>query len=134
MSNVYGVAYTGITYAAVHNLYGSLFPVEYLLSNKEMGALYRECIITTDYYALNNNACCANNDAQLSTETLQHSMRPCIKIMELINIYLPTSTAFPVFSYRLRYIVGLGLVEMAVVHHPKPTIYHNLYENTGPVI
>ena len=29
MSNVYRVAYTGITYAAVHNLYGSLFPVEY---------------------------------------------------------------------------------------------------------
>ena len=37
----------------------------------------------------------------------------------------------PVFSYRLRYIVGFGLVEMAISTNPKPTIYRNLYENTG---
>ena len=37
-----------------------------------------------------------------------------------------------VFSYKLRYIVGFGLVEMAISTNPKPTIYHNLYENTGP--
>ena len=36
-----------------------------------------------------------------------------------------------VFSYKLRYIVGFGLVEMAISTNPKPTIYRNLYENTG---
>ena len=35
-----------------------------------------------------------------------------------------------VFSYKLRYIVGFGLVEMAISTNPKPTIYRNLYENT----
>ena len=41
----------------------------------------------------------------------------------------------PVFSYKLRYIVGVGLVEMAILTNPKPTIYHNLLENTarGPL-
>ena len=38
----------------------------------------------------------------------------------------------PVFSYKLRYIVGFGLVEMAISTNPKPTIYRNLYENTDP--
>ena len=36
----------------------------------------------------------------------------------------------PVFSYKLRYIVGFWLVEMAISTNPKPTIYRNLYENT----
>ena len=40
----------------------------------------------------------------------------------------------PVFSYKLRYIVGLGLVEMAISTNPKPTIYRNLYGNTGPAV
>ena len=38
-----------------------------------------------------------------------------------------------VFSYKLRYIVGFGLVEMVISTNPKPTIYRNLYENTAPV-
>ena len=38
----------------------------------------------------------------------------------------------PVFSYKLGYIIGFGLVEMAISTNPKPTIYRNLYENTGP--
>ena len=38
----------------------------------------------------------------------------------------------PVFSYKLRYIVGFWLVEMAISTSQKPTIYRNLYENTGP--
>ena len=38
-----------------------------------------------------------------------------------------------VFSYKLRYIVGFWLVETAVSTNQKPTIYRNLYENTGPV-
>ena len=37
-----------------------------------------------------------------------------------------------VFSHKLRYIVGFGLVEMAISTNPKPTIYRNLYENTRP--
>ena len=40
----------------------------------------------------------------------------------------------PVFSYKLRYIVGFWLVEMAISTNQKPTIYRNLYENTDPVI
>ena len=32
----------------------------------------------------------------------------------------------------LRYIVGLWLVEMAISTNQKPTIYCNLYKNTGP--
>ena len=39
----------------------------------------------------------------------------------------------PVFSYKLRYIVGFWLVEMAISTNQKPTIYRNLYENTAPV-
>ena len=39
----------------------------------------------------------------------------------------------PAFSYKLRYIVGFGLVEMAISTNPKPTIYRNLYGNAGPV-
>ena len=38
----------------------------------------------------------------------------------------------PVFSYKLRYIVGFWLVEMTISTNQKPTIYRNLYENTGP--
>ena len=37
-----------------------------------------------------------------------------------------------VFSYKLRYIVGLRLVEMNISTNPKPVIYRNLYENAGP--
>ena len=29
-------------------------------------------------------------------------------------------------------MVGFELVEMAISTNPKPTIYRNLYENTGP--
>ena len=42
------------------------------------------------------------------------------------------SSAGPVFSYKLRYIVGFWLVEMAISTNQKPTIYRNLYENTAP--
>ena len=40
----------------------------------------------------------------------------------------------PVFSYKLRYIVGFWLVEMAISTNPKPTIYRNLYENTDLIL
>ena len=36
-----------------------------------------------------------------------------------------------VFSYKLRYIIGFGLVGIAISTNPKPTIYRNLYVNTG---
>ena len=45
------------------------------------------------------------------------------------SAYLDWNMAGPVFSYKLRYIVGFGLVEMVI---SKSTIYRNLYENTGP--
>ena len=38
----------------------------------------------------------------------------------------------PVFSYKLRYIVGFWLVEMTISTNQKPTIYRNLYGNTAP--
>ena len=34
-------------------------------------------------------------------------------------------------TYKLRYIVGFWLVEMAISTNQKPTIYRNLYENTA---
>ena len=37
----------------------------------------------------------------------------------------------PVFSYKLRYIVGFELVEMVISTNSKPTIYRHFYENTG---
>ena len=36
----------------------------------------------------------------------------------------------PVFSYKLRYILGFWLVET----NQKPTIYRNLYENTSQAV
>ena len=41
-------------------------------------------------------------------------------------------SSWPVFSYKLRYIVGFWLVETAVSTNQKPTMYRNLYVNTGP--
>ena len=49
-------------------------------------------------------------------------------------LHIESCTSGPVFSYKLRYIVGFWLVEMAISTNQKPTIYRNLYENTGPVI
>ena len=43
------------------------------------------------------------------------------------------SSPGPVISYKLRYIVGFGLVEMDISTNPKPTMYRNLYEITDPV-
>ena len=39
-----------------------------------------------------------------------------------------------VFSYKLRYIIGFGLVGIAISTNPKPTIYRNLYVNTAHVL
>ena len=58
-------------------------------------------------------------------------------ILSVYSLHLPLSLNHTkwqsgVFSYKLRYIVGFGLVEMDISTNPKPTIYRNLYENTGP--
>ena len=54
------------------------------------------------------------------------------KINEIIfHAWIKRKTR-PVFSYKMRYIVGYGLIEMAISTNPKPTIYRNLHENTGP--
>ena len=37
----------------------------------------------------------------------------------------------PVFSFKLRYILGFWLVEMVISTNQKPTIFRNLNENTG---
>ena len=59
-----------------------------------------------------------------------------VNARENILIKPLTKPAWPqcenVFSYKLRYIVGFGLVEMTISTNPKPTIYPNLYENTVP--
>ena len=59
--------------------------------------------------------------------TLNYVPQGCLN--GIINNY---NTPGPVFSYKLGYIVGFGLVEIAISTNPKPTIYRNLYENTGP--
>ena len=46
--------------------------------------------------------------------------------------HLSLSYSEAVFSYKLRYIVGFWLVEMAISTNQKPTIYRSLYENTDP--
>ena len=45
-------------------------------------------------------------------------------------IWICTATG-SVLSYKLRYIVGFWLDEMAISTNQKPTIYRNLYENTA---
>ena len=52
-----------------------------------------------------------------------------IALAETGSILEATYPAGPVFSYKLRYIVGFWLVEMAISTNQKPTIYRNLYEN-----
>ena len=54
----------------------------------------------------------------------------CDKDYVLIGTQM--GVAGPVFSYKLRSIVGFWLVEMAISTNRKPTIYRNLYENTAP--
>ena len=52
--------------------------------------------------------------------------------MVYTKIFKRSKRSDPVFSYKLRYIVGFWLVEMAISTNQKPTIYRDLYENTGP--
>ena len=42
-----------------------------------------------------------------------------------------TNAPGPVFSYKLRYIIG-WLVEMPISTNHKPIIYRNLCDNSGP--
>ena len=48
-----------------------------------------------------------------------------------MQVFRPTAYG-PLFSYKLRYIVGFEFVDIAISTNPKPTIYRNLYENVGP--
>ena len=48
-----------------------------------------------------------------------------------INIWVQWGISGLVFLYKLQYIVGFRLVEMAISTNPKPRKYRNLYENTG---
>ena len=56
-----------------------------------------------------------------------------MKFYRFLDVYQVTVPG-PVFSYKLRYIVGFWLVEMAISTNQKSTIYRNLYENTAPAI
>ena len=56
----------------------------------------------------------------------------CTSNSHILSTLLHIKTSGPLFSYKLRYIVGFGLVEMSISTNPKPTIYRNLYENTDP--
>ena len=58
----------------------------------------------------------------------QWFIHPFFSALSVKQFYLPG----PVFSYKLRYIVGFWLVEMAISTNQKPTTYRNLYENTAP--
>ena len=40
----------------------------------------------------------------------------------------------PVFSYMLRYIVGFGMVEMAISINRKPTVYRQFVASSGPAM
>ena len=53
--------------------------------------------------------------------------------MYIISHVYINSLQDAIFSYKLRYIVGFWLVEMAISTNQEPSIYRNLYENTGPV-
>ena len=78
------------------------------------------CLQHLLYTALIPRMCCKNFDT-MSTGVGSFNCR-------LFNDW----NSGPVFSYKLRYIVGFWLVEMAISTNQKSTIYRNLYENTGP--
>ena len=54
--------------------------------------------------------------------------------MSKISLYYHRNLPGSSFSYKLRYIVGFCLVEIAISANQKPTIYRNLYEKTDPAI
>ena len=59
----------------------------------------------------------------------------CIKVLKTLKartIIAGFKSPGSVFSYKLRYIVGFWLAEMAISTNQKPTIYRNLYENKDP--
>ena len=60
----------------------------------------------------------------------------CESAVHIIQQNIPhkssNMTPGAIFSYKLRYIVGFWLVEMAISTNQNPTIYRNLYENTAP--
>ena len=58
---------------------------------------------------------------------MNHTLVNCEQQTQLIKVQ-------PVFSYKLRYILGFWLVEIAISTNQKPTIYRNLYENTSQAV
>ena len=64
------------------------------------------------------------------------SLKPCYAILHAGVRRVISSQVLlrSVFSYKLRYIMGFWLVEMTISTNQKPTIYRNLYENTGPAV
>ena len=68
-----------------------------------------------------------------NVEDVGPTLHKCyINVLCLLGDSCSVDKSGPVFSYKLRLIVGFWLVEMAISTNQKPTIYRNLYENTGP--
>ena len=79
-----------------------------------------------------------------SSETIQQFLKKDFNLQKPFGLYdlsinmsaleaLSHLNRAALFSYKLRYIEGFWLVEMTILTNQKPTIYRNLYENTGPV-
>ena len=68
----------------------------------------------------------------ISCLILHHIHSSSVKLDEAGTSSLFFMLSCSVFSYKLRYIVGFWLVEKDISTNQKPTIYRNLYENTGP--
>ena len=76
-----------------------------------------------------------DNESQLD-RTLIVYLKPCVEASTKINKrpVVVVSTSVPVLLYKLQYIVQVTIyyrLRIGRDGHPKPTIYHNLYENTG---
>ena len=95
-----------------------------------MGALYANDVILRDAYVLPERPV-----PSWFSETLSLRVVLSLGIIWIhwtLTLHFSDSMCQSAFSYKLLYIVGLGLVEMAISTNMKPTIYHNLHENTGP--
>ena len=80
-------------------------------------------VLYTDYWVINFSS---------KNTFLSVCSWSCIQCFSNIYCISVCPCPGPVFSYKLRYIIGFSLVEMAISTNPKPTIYRKLYENTGP--
>ena len=60
-----------------------------------------------------------------------NSLLMCEKTMQDGVLEISTVIHMAVFSYKLPYIVGYGLVEMTRLTNPKPARFRKLFDNTA---